>query len=149
MSLKEGILHFLKTVRIVGVKTNTPKEAKEKVVELKRLNEDAPKNLNPNLQAILDWAGQPTTIGVVNKEQAMAQHIMSRGYWEAIGKRNAQQRPIIHQHLHVHQGDTEEEFVNEAHRQSSDAVKLLEALDLEMDLELDLSNGEDDEDGLR
>jgi|SRR3989338_7737816 len=97
-----AINHFIETLRIVSLSNNmTPEEAKEKVRRLKKLNKDKPKN-NSRLQTWLDWLAQPTMVGVnMTEEQAAANSVLQKGYWEAIAVRDGKKKEI-HQHLHLH-----------------------------------------------
>lgn len=96
-----AINHFVDTLKIIGLKNNlTPEEAQEKAWRLKKLNEKKPKD-NSRLQIWLDWLASPVSFAIT-KEEAEADAITTKAYWEAIAIRDGSRQSQVHQHLHLH-----------------------------------------------
>jgi len=96
-----GLSWYEEIKRIINDPAYTPQEAMERVNEMKELARQY--QSGPGLfQKFLDWQTQPRSVGAFTIEEAQADVIVMKGYWEALAIRDQASIPQIHKHVHLH-----------------------------------------------
>ncbi len=96
-----GLLWSEEIKKVLNNPAYTPQEAIARVKEMKQLARQH--QSGPGLfQKFLDWQSQPRSMGAFTIEEAQADVIVMKGYWEALAIRDQASIPQIHKHVHLH-----------------------------------------------